>query len=68
VIVRGVVMTESKIIQFGQEYKWNHKKISLENWKEMKEYYAKQGRDIGDFPVMTAEEEAEKTKLLENIK
>jgi hypothetical protein len=64
-----MIMTESKIIQFGQEYKeWDHKKTPLGNWKKMKECYAKKGRDIGDFPVMTAEEEAEKTKLLENIK
>jgi hypothetical protein len=61
-------MTESKIIRLGSGYNFNFKKPPLENWKDMKEYYAKEGIDIGDFPVMTEEEKAEMTKQLENIK
>jgi hypothetical protein len=64
-----MIMTESKIIKFGKDYKdWDHKKTPQENWEKMKEYYSKKGKDIGDFPVMTEKEEAEYTKLLEDIK
>jgi hypothetical protein len=66
-----MIMTESKIIRTGpdpDDYIWDYKKTSLENWKEMKECCAKKGIDIGDFPVMTEEEKAEYAKLLENIK
>ena len=63
-------MSKRRKISFGPDgYKWNHKKTSLENWKKMKEYYAKKGIDIGNFPVMmTSEEKAEMAKQLENIK
>jgi len=64
-------MAERRKISFGPdypEYKWDHKKTPLDNWKEMKEYYAKKGRDIGDFPVMTDEEKANLTEQLKNIK
>jgi hypothetical protein len=62
-------MTEQRKISFGPNgYKWDYKKTSLENWEKMREHSAKEGRDIGDFPVMTEEEEAEYTKLLEDIK
>jgi hypothetical protein len=61
-------MTESKKIRFGSSYDFNFKKPPLENWKDMREFYTKEGLDIGDFPVMTEEEKAELAKQLENIK
>jgi hypothetical protein len=61
-------MTESKIIRFGSEYKYDFSKSQLDNWKNAKKQYAQKGIDIGDFPVMTEEEEAELAKQLENIK
>jgi len=62
-------MAESKKVLFGSDYNYDFQKSPLENWKDMKEYYLeKKGLDIGDFPVMTKEEEEELSKQLENIK
>ena len=61
-------MTESKKLSFGPGFKFNIKKSLIENWKDLKEYYARKGRDLGDFPVMTDEEKTELAKQLENIK
>jgi hypothetical protein len=59
---------ESEIIQFGTDFKYNHKKTPIENWKDAKEHFAKKGIDIGGFPVMTDAEKEDLAKQLENIK
>jgi len=59
---------ESKIIQFGTDYKYDYKKSSLENWGNAKKHFAKQGIDIGDFPEMTEEDEKLLAKQIENIR
>lgn len=61
-------MQESRKLKFGTGYKWNHKETTLENWEKAKSYYTKKGIGIGNFPVMTEDEEKEIAKQLENIK
>ena len=62
-------MTESRKIRISSEldFHYDHRR-PLESWESMREFCAKKGLDIGDFPVMTEEEEAEIAKQLENIK
>jgi len=67
-IIGSLIMTESKKILFGSEYKYDFRKSQLDNWKVAKELYAEKSIDIGDFPVMTEDEKAEIAKQLENIK
>jgi hypothetical protein len=60
---------ENRKLKFGSGcFKWDYKEAPLENWEKAKRYYAKKGMDIGDFPVMTEDEEKELAKQLENIK
>jgi hypothetical protein len=61
-------LQDNRQLKFGAGFKWNHKKSSLENWEKAKKYHAKKGIDIGDFPVMSKDEEKEISKQLENIK
>ena len=64
-------MAERKEIKFGTEndYDYDYKKPPEENWENMREHYLKRkGLDIGEFPIMTAEEEAELAKQLEELK
>jgi hypothetical protein len=59
-------MAKGKKLKFGSGYKHDFKKPPLEDWKEAKEYYLKnEGLDIGDYPVLTNEEEKELTEKLE---
>ena len=62
-------MIESRKIRFSSELEFHYDyKHPLESWESMREFCAKKGLDIGDFPVITEEEEAELAKQLENIK
>jgi hypothetical protein len=62
-------MAKGKKLKFSSDFKYNFKKNPIENWREMKEYYLKEkDLDIGDYPVLTNEEEKELEKQLEFLK
>jgi len=62
-------MSKRRKVSFGPDgYKWNHEKTSLENWKEMKEYYAQKGIDIGEMPELTEKDFLELGRVLKDLR
>ena len=64
-------MADERKIKFGSDnaYNYDYSISSLDNWRKMKAHYLEtEGRDIGDFPVLTEEEDKELEKNLAFIK